>query len=72
MKTTLILILCAALCSCETMTPQTQAILAQGAVDALAIYAGRGARSGKATVPADGPDTAQKVDPVEGPNFGPP
>lgn len=72
MKKTPILALCAALCGCDTMTPETQAILAQGAVDTLKIYAERGQKSGKSTVPADGPDTPRKVDPVEGPNFGPP
>ncbi len=61
-------LLLAILPSCDTMTPATQAILAQGAVDIGKIYVSRG---GKAVVPADGPDAPRIYDPVNGPNFGP-
>lgn len=53
---TLLLIVSFALTGCESMTPETQAILASGAMDAINTYAGK-RRTGKEPVPADGPDT---------------
>ncbi len=57
-----------ALSGCSNMSPQTQAILAQGAVDIGKIYVGQ--HSGKEPVPEDGPDAPRIDDPVLGPNFG--
>ena len=53
--------------SCAGMDPGTQQILAQGVVDIGKIYVE--SRSGKQTVPADGPDAPYINDPIHGPNF---
>jgi hypothetical protein len=50
------------LASCESITPETQMILARGATDALHIYVQNRTE--------DGPDNKQIIDPVHGPNWG--
>jgi predicted secreted protein len=65
--------ICVFLSGCAGMTPETQAIFAQGAVDIVKERTAKRPKyklAGKEVAQADGPDTKQVYDPVHGYNFG--
>lgn len=73
MKKYLVILTLALLPACENMDPETRAMmlrLGERTADRILDSKFPPAKSGKAVVPSDGPDTTPKSSP-EGPSFGP-